>query len=459
MAGRKTSSPPSGGIGPAMAKGASRAAAKPRIRRHFGVVNIGSFRVSAMIMGECDDGELIVLGSGHRMSAGIKRGYVTDPKLATHAIRDAVERAEQMAQVEIKSVYVGCSGAGMESYVFPTEIEIGDRRIEDDDIDHLLSLARASLQPDGREVLHAQPAHYTLDGAFGVVDPRGMSAESMCVHVHVTLAQGAPLRNLRDAVGNAHLRIDGIVAAPLASAQACLSEEERDLGIALVEIGGDITNVSVFAAGMMVGLRSIDMGSGDITDAIARSLGIRVSQAERLKCIAGSAIASPSDHRELIPVHGPNDGGDENEELPLARGGDANNSITRAQLVSIVTQRLDQLSQAIGKALKELGYSGPAGGRIVLTGGGAELAGLPEFMQGALGTNVRLGKTAQITALPEAHSTAGFATLVGLCLYAANVPADITSHTPRVQDVRHLTGHFNVFASLQRLWRATRENF
>lgn len=454
MAGRKASG---ASVGKALAKGGT--ANKARLIRTFGAVNIGSSRISAMIMGETEDGDLMVLGSGHRMSGGVKRGYVTDPKAATHAIRDAVERAEQNAQTPINSVWVSCSGAGLESYVFPTEIEIGGRRIEEDDIDALLALARAGIQPEGREVLHAQPAHFTLDGAHGVVDPVGLHAERLGVHVHVTLAQGAPLRNLREAVHNAHLKVDRVVAAPLASAQACLTQEERDLGVALVEIGGDITNVSVFAAGMMVGLRSIDVGSGHITDAIASRLGIRRSQAERLKCVAGSAIATPSDTREMIPVHGPNDGWDEGASIPRARGADENNQIPRSELVSVITQRLSQLTKEVAKALKEQGFTGPGAGQVVLTGGGAELAGLAEFMQGALGIPVRLGRTAPLTGLPEAHATPGFATLAGVCLYAAEDPADITMHTPRVQTIMSPARSFSPVAALSRLIRASREYF
>ncbi|MEM8726184.1 MAG: cell division protein FtsA, partial [Pseudomonadota bacterium] len=284
------------------------AAAKARLAKVFGAVNIGSFRISAMIMGETETGELIVLGSGHRASQGIKRGYVTDIKAATYAIRDAVERAERNAQTNVQSVWVACSGAGLKSKVSKVEVEIGGRRIEEEDIDHLLIAARDTIQPDGRTVLHAQPAHYTLDGAHGVANPRGLHAERLGVDVHVMLADGAPVRNLMEAVHSAHLEVEAVVAAPLASGYACLSHEERELGVALVEIGSDVTNVSVFAGGMLLGLRSVQMGSGDITDAVASAFGIRRFQAERLKCVSGSAIASPSDHREMIPVNGPNEG-------------------------------------------------------------------------------------------------------------------------------------------------------
>ncbi|MDY7097730.1 MAG: cell division protein FtsA [Pseudomonadota bacterium] len=438
---------------------AKPAVAKARLARTFGAVNIGSFRISAMIMGETETGDLLVLGSGHRASQGIKRGYVTDMRAATYAIRDAVERAEQNAQTPVNSVWVACAGAGLESYVYPSDIEIGGRRIEEEDIEQLMRVARAGVQPDGREVLHAQPAHYTLDGAHGVADPRGLHAERLGVHVHVTLADGAPLQNLKEAVHNAHLKVTDVVAAPLASAYACLSEEERDLGVALVEIGADVTNVSVFASGMLVGLRCIDMGSGDITDAIASSFGVRRFQAERLKCVAGSAISSPSDHREMIPVHGPNDGWGEDQSGPLARGADEKNRIARAELISVITQRLGDLTTKVSRALKELGFSGAGAGQVVLTGGGAELAGLAEYTQSALGMPVRIGRTPQLTGLPEAHATPGFSTLAGLCLYAAEDPADIQALGGRYQEVRGSSGGLNPLASLQRLWRASREYF
>ena len=144
-----------------------------RISRVFGAINLGSFRISAMVAGLSDTGEMIVLGSGHRASQGIRRGYVTDMAAATYAVRDAIDRAEKMANTSVPSVWVGCSGAGLASQTAQVEVDIGGRRIEQDDIDQLLFAGRDVIQPDGRMVLHAQPAHYTLDGANGVADPQG----------------------------------------------------------------------------------------------------------------------------------------------------------------------------------------------------------------------------------------------------------------------------------------------
>ncbi|MES2493930.1 MAG: cell division protein FtsA [Pseudomonadota bacterium] len=425
--------------------------APPRISRVLGAVNIGSFRISAMIAGISETGELIVLGSAHRAAQGVKRGYVTDMAAATYAVRDAIERAEKIAQTTVQSVWIGTAGAGLYSQVNQVEVEIGGRRIEQDDIDHLLAAGRDALQPDGRVVLHAQPAHYTLDGAHGVSNPRGLHAERLGVDIHVMLADGAPVRNITEAVQNAHLDVDGVVGSPIAAGQACLTPEERDLGVALVEFGGDVTNVSVYAGGMLLGLASIPLGSGDVTDAIASAFGIRRFQAERLKCVNGSALASPADHREMIPVNGPG----EDSTGPIARHADAANRIPRAELVSVITGQLGRLMEEVGKSLKTLGFSGQRGQQVVFTGGGAELVGLADYAQSALGKPVRIGRAPQLRGLPEAHAKPGFATLAGLILYAAADPVDI-----RAGGSNYGVGARNPGSGLiGRIYRAVREYF
>ena len=408
----------------------------PRISRVFSAVNIGSFRISAMIAGISESGEMIVLGSSHRASQGIKRGYVTDMAAATYAVRDAVERAEKMANTSVSSVFIGCSGAGLASQVAQVEVDIGGRRIEQDDIDHLLVSARDLIRPDGRMVLHAQPAHYWLDSAHGVPDPKGLYAERLGVDIHVMLADGAPIRNLTEAVQSAHLEVEAVVASPVAVGYACLSPEDRDLGVALIEIGAEVTNVGVYAGGMLVGLATIAAGSGDITDAVASAFGIRRFQAERLKCVSGSAIASPTDHREMIPVNGPG----EEASGPIARHADDNNQIARAELISVITGQLGRLTDDISKALKSLGFGGHRGQQVVLTGGGAELVGISDFAQSALGKPVRIGRAPPLTGLAEAHLKPGFATLAGLVLYAGADPIDIRSVGPSHQQTTRYAG-------------------
>lgn len=430
-------------------------ASQQRITRVFGAVNIGSFRISAMIAALMENGEMQVLGSGHRASQGISRGYVVDMAAATYAVRDALERAEKLANMRVDSVWIGCSGAGLASEIRPVEIAIGGRRIEEEDIEALLVAARDTIQPDGRTVLHAQPACYFLDGAHGVANPKGLHADRLGVDIHVMQADGAPIRNVTEVVHNAHFDVDGVVASPLATGMACLTGEERDLGVAMVEFGGEVTNVSVYAGGMLVGLTAIPRGSNDITDAIASAFSIRRFQAERLKCKSGSAISRASDTREMIAVTAPGEEG----RGPVARGADDRNQVPRAELIGIISGELDLLLRDVGNALEGMGFigrrPGSAARQIVITGGGAELADLADYAQSTLGVPVRIGRPVALRGLPEAHSAPGFATLAGLVLYAAEDPVDIRSVGSRYTQ----TGSYGPVAAAMRVWSAMKEYF
>ena len=390
----------------------------PRPDRLITALDIGSWKVSALIAERDDDGGLNVLGTGQRESKGVRRGYIADMDATERSVREAVEQAERIAGTNIENVWVSFSAGGLVSNLASVEVELGGHRVEQEDIDNLLAHGRAAIDPAGRMVLHAQPTLYTLDGLQGVKKPLGLHADTLGVDIHVVAADGSPVRNLDLCVRSAHLEVKSIVASPVATGMACLSDEERELGVALVEIGAGLTNVSLFAGGMLVGLASIPFGSGDITDDIASAFGTSRVQAERLKCFYGSAMASPRDNHDMIDVS------------PVSQEADAGDGarITRAQLISIIRQRLDLLVGEIGRELKGLGFTGPIGRQVVVTGGGAELKGLADFMQGALGRAVRLGRPRGLAGLPEAHSGTGFATLAGLIHYAASDPVDLRAH-------------------------------
>lgn len=428
-------------------------ASQTRLTNVIAAVNIGSFRISAIIAGVTESGDLQVLGSGNRAARGIKRGYVTDMAAATYAVREVVEAAEKMAGTNVTSVWIGSSGAGLASTITPVEIDIGGRRIEEEDIEHLLVSAQGGIEPYGRTVLHAQPACYFLDGADGVANPKGLHANRLGVDVHVMLADSAPMRNVTEAVQNAHLEVEGIIASPLACGYACLTSEERDLGVALVEFGGQVTNVAVYAGGMLVGLTTIPRGSADITDAIASAFGIKRFRAEWLKCVSGSANASPHDHREMVSLAGP----DDKASASVARGADDRGHVPRSELIAVITSELDVLMRDVGRALEKMGFSGTnsSARQVVLTGGGAELAGLADYAQSVLGTPVRIGKPPALRGLPEAHSLPGFATLAGLVLYAAEDPVDIRSVGSRFTE----TTRTSSLSIIRHVWRAMKEYF
>ena len=416
-----------------------------RVEKIFTSLDIGSSKISAMIAGRMDNGELTVLGTGQRASKGVKRGYIADTETTEMDVRDAVEQAERIAGTNIDDVWVSFSAGGLQSMLTSVETELGGHRIEQEDIDLLLDAGRNSIDPKGKMVLHAQPALYTLDGLNGVKKPKGLHADRLGVDIHVILAEASPVRNIEMSVRGAHLNVRSIVASPIAVGTACLSREERELGVALVEMGAEVTNVSLFAGGMLVGLTTLPYGAADITDDIASSFGLRRAQAERIKCFYGSATTSPRDNHDVINLD--LDKGTENTE--------EEGRITRAQLIAVIRQRLDHLIGEIGRSLKELGFTGPVGRQVVLTGGGAELKGIADYAQSALGRTVRIGRPTGLSALPEAHSGPAFAGLAGLALYAAQEPVDLRFMSPSHQNVHKYGGS----AMLSRLMSAIRGNF
>lgn len=388
--------------------------ATTRVERLFAAVDIGSSKISALIAGQNEDGSLTVLGTGQRESRGVRRGYVADVDACELAVRHAVEQAERVAGTSIDHVWVGFSAGGLQSHVGEMEHDLGGHRVEQEDIDELLTHSRAAIDPDGKLIMHAQPAIYTIDGLQGVDNPIGLHADRLGVHLHVVLADPSPVRNIEMAVASAHLGVKAIVATPLASGLAVLTEEERDLGVALVEMGAAVTNLSVWRRGKLIGIYSIPYGAGDITDDVASAFGIRRGQAERVKCFHGSAQSSPRDNHDTIEF-----------ERDMALGEEEPRRITRAQLISVIRNRLDHMTRDINAALRQLGFSDANGRLVVLSGGGAELTGIADYMQAALGHPVRIGRPLAVKALPEAHSGPAFAALVGLVRHAAESPIDV----------------------------------
>jgi cell division protein FtsA len=399
--------------------------APPPVRKLVTALDVGSSKICALIAEPGEDGELRILGTGQRESRGVRRGFIADMERAEATIREAVEQAERIAGTNIDDVFVGFSAGGLVSTVASVEVEIGGQRVEKHDIDQLLGVGRDSIDPQGRMILHALPALYTLDGLQGVKHPLGLHADKLAVDIHVVSADPSPVRNLDLCVRSAHLGVSAIVASPVAAGKACLSEEERELGVALVELGGGVTNVSVFAGGMLVGLKSLPIGGIDITADIASAFGTRRAEAERIKCFYGSAMTSPRDNHDMIelaPIAGAEDGTEASR-------------ITRAQLIAVIRQRLEHLTGEIAVALKEFGFSGPFGRQVVLTGGGAELKGIADYAQGVLGRAVRVGRP-KLPGLPDAHSGPAFSTLAGLAQFAASEELDlrhVSSSEPIVQ--------------------------
>jgi cell division protein FtsA len=377
-------------------------------------LDIGSSKVSALIATRDGEDRIRVLGTGQRESHGVKRGYVTDIEASEFAVREAVEQAERMSGVTIDDVWASYGAGGVSSEVANVEVDLGGHQIDPSDIGQLLMAGREAIDRGGKVVLHAHPALYTIDGAQEVQQPVGLHADRLGVDIHVIAADAPPLRNVDYIIRAAHLGVRAIVASPIAAALACLSDEERELGVALVELGAGVTNVSVHYGGILVGLRSIPLGAKDISDDIAATFGVNRRDAERLKCFYGSAMTSPRDNHELIDA---NPNGSEEGADPIR--------VTRAQLMTVIRHRVEELTGQVDSALKDLGFAGPVGRPVVLTGGGAELKNVADYMQGVLGRTVRVGRPRTLAGLPDAHGGPAFSTLVGLAMLAGSRSGDI----------------------------------
>lgn len=345
-----------------------------------------------------------VLGFGYQRSRGIKAGAVVDLDQAEKAIRLAVDAAERMAGLTVESLIVSLSCGRLGSETFSVKYDLSGSEVSENDIQRVLEIGASYKVKDGRTIVHALPIGYALDNNRGIRDPRGMIGSSLSVDTHLVSADAVPLRNLEISVNRAHLEVETMVATPYASGLSTLVDDETQMGVACVDIGGGTTKISVFADGQCVHVDAFGLGGHHVTMDLARALSARLVDAERIKALYGSVIATDSDDRDMVTVEPVGDD-------------DVAHQVTRAQLVEIIRPRVEETLEVVRDRLHASGFAGRVGRRVVLTGGASQLTGLPELARKVLGRNVRLGRPVGIAGLPEAARGAAFATAVGLMIY------------------------------------------
>lgn len=404
-------------------------------------LDIGTTKVACLIARTGGDAGLQIVGMGHQLSRGIRSGTIVDLEAAADSIRATVEAAEQMAGENIHNVVVNLSGGDPESRLIAYEISIAGHQIGDADLrqvldPHVLNQGR----PAEHELLHILPVGYSIDGQRGVADPRGMFGERLGANVHLISASNGALRNLATCIAHCHLEIESRVVSPLASALACLVDDEKELGVTLIDMGGGITTIAVYFDGELIHTDSVPVGGGHVTNDIARGLSTPVVHAERIKTLYGSAIPSPSDDREIlkVPVIGEEADGE-------------TNPVPRSMLVGIIRPRIEETFEMVRARLEETGFDKVAGRRVVLTGGASQLSGAREVAGMILDKQVRLGRPQPIRGMAEAISGPAFSTCAGLLKFAVQNPAVEPIAVSRPTEVPH--------GRLGRLGQWLRENF
>ena len=363
-----------------------------------------------------------IVGIGHQVSSGMRKGTVVDLDQAETSIRAVVEAAEQMAGENIDRVIVNLSGGRHRSRLIAYEISIAGHEVGDSDIRRVLDPVNMNGEKtEDREFIHTIPVGYTVDGSRGVVDPRGLFGERLGVNTHIITALRGPLRNLETAVSRCHLAVEDIVVSPYASALGCLSDDEKKMGATCIDMGGGTTSVAVFFDGELVHSQVLPLGGQHVTNDISRGLVTPLIHAERMKTLYGNALPSVSDDQQVIQVP------------PMAAEPmDEGSTVPRSMLVGIVRPRIEEIFEKLRDRLAESGFDKVAGRGLVLTGGTSQLDGVAELASHILDKQVRLGRPLAIKGMPEAAVGPTFATCRGLLNYGLGDSAEEADMGDRV---------------------------
>lgn len=371
-----------------------------------------------------------IIGAGHQVSCGVRNGTIVDVDATEDAIRKAVHMAEQMAQETISSVTVNLSAGAPASEILGVDVDIGGQQIDESDLHRIFqqthslrdssgSLSNGATNGKERELIHSIPVGFAIDGQQGIADPRGMFGQKLSVNMHLVSASANAVRTIRAAVERCHLEIDGFVLSPYAAGLATLVEDESDLGVTVVDMGGGTTGLSIFYDGEMIFADTIPVGGNHVTADVARGLSTPVANAERLKTLFGNAIATESDEHEMLDV--PQVGEDEHA---------APHQLPRSLLNGIIQPRMEETFELVRARLDDSGFGAFAGRRVVLTGGASQLQGARDLAVRILDKQVRMGRPLRVRGLAEAIAGPAFATGAGLIAHAIENPSSLTMPAP-----------------------------
>lgn len=381
------------------------------VERLVAGLDIGSAKTTAIIAEVVGDlprhPGIKVLGVGQSRTTGLRRGVVADIEETTQSIRKAVSDAEQMAGVKVDACYVGIAGEHVKAMISKGIVAVSSDEITRGDVDRANAVARAQAIPPERELLHAIPQEYTVDKNEGIRDPLGMVGTRLETEMYLVTIGSSPALNLRKAVERAGYKPLQLVLEPLASALAVLTEDEKELGVALIEMGAGTTDIAVFHEAKIRHLGTVPFGGNNVTNDIVHGLGVTQADAERLKERYGCAYEPMVDPSEVITL-----------PSTVAQG---DRQIPRELLAHIIHQRTDEIFDLVMRDVEAAGFAGKLSAGVVLTGGAAAIPGITELAADVFGTGVRVGVPAEnLSGLVDAVEAPRFATAVGLALYAAS---------------------------------------
>jgi len=345
-----------------------------------------------------------VIGIGTSPSRGLRKGVVVNIESTVESIKKAVEEAELMAGVQIQSVYAGIAGGHIKGFNSRGVIAVKEREVNQADVERVIDAARAVAIPLDREVLHVLPQEFIVDDQDGIKDPLGMAGVRLEAEVHIITGAVTSAQNIIKSVNRAGLEVVDIILQPLASSEAVLTPEEKDLGVTMVDIGGGTTDIATFVDGGIWHTAVLGIGGNHLTGDVAIGLRTPAAEAEKIKIKYGCAMTSMVKEDETI-------------EVPSV-GGRPPRVLSRQILSEIIEPRAEEIFGLVGREIKRTGYEERVASGVVITGGSSTLRGMVEVAERVLDLPVRLGSPINLGGLADIVNNPMYATGVGLILYA-----------------------------------------
>ncbi len=368
-------------------------------------LDVGTSKIVAIVGEVQADGSVEVIGLGSHPSHGIKRGVVVDMASTEHAIQRAVEEAELMAGCEIHSVFCGISGNHIRSLNSDGTVAIKDKEVSEGDVERVLEAARAVPIAADQKILHALPQEFVIDNQDGIRQPIGMAGVRLEAHVHVVTAALSATQNISKCLARCGLTVDELIMQPLAASHAVLTEDEKDLGVCLVDIGAGTTDIAVFTDGAIRHTSCIPIAGDQVTNDIAVALRTPTQHAEDIKIRFACALEQLARNDETIQVP--------------SVGDRTSRRLARQTLAQVVEARYRELFSLVQSELRRSGMENMVAAGLVLTGGASKIEGAEELAEELFHMPVRLATPQYVTGLSEVVSNAIHATGVGLLLYGS----------------------------------------
>jgi cell division protein FtsA len=367
-------------------------------------LDIGTTKICAIVGAMTDEG-LDIVGIGTSPSRGLRKGVVINIESTVNAIRKALQEAELMAGCEIKSVFAGIAGGHIKGINSQGVIAIKNREVTNEDVRRVIDAAKALAIPMDREVIHILPQEFIIDDQDGIKEPLGMSGVRLEARVHIVTGAVASAQNIIKSCNKAGVDVGDIVLEQLASSEAVLAPDEKDLGVALVDIGGGTTDIAIFVDGAIKHTSVLSLGGNHLTNDIAVGLRTPTAEAEKIKQISGCCLVS------MV-------GKDETIEVPSV-GGREPRILSRQLLAEILEPRVEEIFTLVNREIVKSGFEDLIASGVVLTGGSAILPGMPELAEQIFDLPVRRGKPINIGGLIDVVNSPIYATGVGLVKYGS----------------------------------------